>query len=930
MKSAKHIKYEGNPRHAKGLQILSDREYKRLAKRAASMALAAAMAASTLCAPALAVNYDAGNGTVHTGTEGDNIMSWQDGENAEWTEDNKYNHTEKNDNEINITGDGSTVDTNDQILDVGDNTTGVNGNDHLDINISDVTADVEDGESAIEIGSGAQVNVNIEDSNITTHDADTIHIEDSAPADSASSVTLNLNDVNITTDGQNISSVYVGEDTVGTLILSAVTITSEDTGVELNSDVQVVLDDTTITSEQGAAMSVESGSATIELDGVNELTGGYIGYGSDAYAGLNLSEGTNVTIKDEDSNGSLTANGGRLEDGNTGPYAGGAGIGSNNNENMGDLTITGGTITANGGKNSAGIGTGHSSSVSENAAGSITITGGNVTATGGNSAAGIGTGANGKIESITISGGEVNANAASADEVASSQSNYKIDGGAGIGTGEAGTVGTITIQNTTEDIVAYGGGEGTDSNYYGHAAGIGAGWNGAIDKIEINNCSNIEAKTIGEGGVGIGSGYGGSSVNSILIENSKVTATGGKYGSGVGSGSSNSTVGTISIKDSELQATGGEFAAGIGTGFYQSTVNKIEIDGGRITANGGSCAAGIGTGYGYGGAESKVDTIEIIGGNITANGGSYGAGIGTGYNYIDYGLGSTVETIRITGGKIHAVSGKYASGIGNGMNGSGGKIVITDGVQQLYAMGDYYFAIDTRADVSEVTASILNGKFLEELDKEDSNGLNKREDATFNVLDEEGNVVYTFTLTYDEEYGYLYDSFAFNLPAGRYTIVNAKPEGASEEEEAAYGGKQVQGDPLSDEAKDLVLIYEVKDGAMSTYDRLQFYTPTGGNGGGEETNPTPDPDDEPELILTPVPEEEIPLAPAPVEEIPEEETPLVDAPVIDESLEEIGEEDVPLASAPKTGDESGAFGLMAVLSGMALAVMSFFGKKKEQ
>lgn len=101
--------------------------------------------------------------------------------------------------------------------------------------------------------------------------------------------------------------------------------------------------------------------------------------------------------------------------------------------------------------------------------------------------------------------------------------------------------------------------------------------------------------------------------------------------------------------------------------------------------------------------------------------------------------------------------------------------------------------------------------------------------------------------------------------------------------------------------------------------------------------PTPDPDPEgPTLILTPVPEEEevpeeeTPLAPAPVEEIPEEETPLVDAPVIDESLEEIGEEDVPLASAPKTGDESGAFGLMAVLSGMALAVMSFFGKKKEQ
>ena len=109
-----------------------------------------------------------------------------------------------------------------------------------------------------------------------------------------------------------------------------------------------------------------------------------------------------------------------------------------------------------------------------------------------------------------------------------------------------------------------------------------------------------------------------------------------------------------------------------------------------------------------------------------------------------------------------------------------------------------------------------------------------------------------------------------------------------------------------------------------------------GTGGGDEDTELPpeeDPSDDLVLILTDVPtEEEIAdeataLAAGPETEetvIEEEETPLVGAPVEEAEIEE---EETPLSAVPKTGDESGVFGLMAVLSGMALAVLSFIDRK---
>ena len=1026
------MKKTNRSKHSKELKVLSSRECRRLAKRAASMALAAALAASTLCAPALAVTYtideDEGLGTVHTESNEDGIWSWQEIVGQIINPEQWYNHN--NDKELIIKGDGdhTTVDTTDQVLDVGDGTTG------LDIMIDGVDAEVEEG-SVVDIKDNTDVEVAIVDSHLSTKDEDAaaIHVRgDSKVGIFGSEVSGSGTGVK----AEDNTTLIIGgaEVKVGELIYTPVpqempetTIETTGTGVELNGDVDVTLGGATITSEQGAAMSVESGAnVTIELNGENEVTGGETG--DNAYAGINVDAGTSVTITDEDSDGYLTATGGSVY------RAGGAGIGGNgeyeisrNEVNLiGDITIEGGTIEASGGQYAAAIGTGGSMSNSNvgyeeptEEIGSITISGGTVTATGDYSGAGIGAGRKGVIDEINITGGNVTATGKTGSagigtsSLRSEVRSITISGndtvvtakggssGAGIGTGNSydseSKVSTIQISGGT--VTATGGGSGAgigagEKSDIGsieisggritakggdQAAGIGLGWwQGKMDSILIKGEDTYVQATGGQYGAGIGSGYAaekieGKAISSIEIRGGTVIAKGGSYAAGIGGGRNDydakgaKVIGSIEISGGKVDATGGKYGAGIGTG-YRNVVERIEISGGSVTAEGGSQAAGIGSGY----SNSVSENILIRGGHIIAKGGSTGAGIGAGQKGtasnieisgdetsveatggtwgagIGAGYAGNFGTIEITGGNITAKSGKEASGIGYGKvlpTGDLGSIIIKDGVK-LYAMGDSklatgdepaetFFAIDTRADVAGVTASILNGKFLEELNVEDSNGLYKKQDATFEIRDENGKVVYTFTLTYDEEGKFLYDSFAVNLAPGTYTIVNVA---ANENEEPAYDGKQVQGDPNYNaaEAENLTLKFVVTGKAegsnLSTYNWLQFYTPTGGSGGEEIVTPNPDPDDEPELILTEVPteeelpEEETPLAAAP-EEIEEEETPLSDAPVVDESLAEIGDDDVALSGAPKTGDESGVFGLMAALSGMALAVMSFFDRK---
>ena len=168
-------------------------------------------------------------------------------------------------------------------------------------------------------------------------------------------------------------------------------------------NVDVTFDDLKIdVSDEGkAAVRVEgNGDVTIELDGDNKLKSG--GYN--------------------------------------------AGLEKNDHESSGKLTIkddndTKGSLTAEGGKDGAGIGGGY-----ESGAGNIEITGGTVEAVGGEGAAGIGGGVYGPGHDIEISGGKVSATGGDANKNLESSRT----GAAGIGDG-AGTEGVGA--DTGDEIV---------------------------------------------------------------------------------------------------------------------------------------------------------------------------------------------------------------------------------------------------------------------------------------------------------------------------------------------------------------------------------------------------------------------------------------------------------------------------------------------
>ena len=146
--------------------------------------------------------------------------------------------------------------------------------------------------------------------------------------------------------------------------------------VTIANNAKITLSDVTITGG-----IVCSGTAEITLVGTNSVTG------ATNMAGIQVGgSGTTLTIK---GNGSLTANGGNQS----------AGIGLSRAWDVdatgGDIVIEGGTITANGSVNGqwgAGIGTGVIYGGKTARLGDITIKGGTVTANEGTNANGIGTG----------------------------------------------------------------------------------------------------------------------------------------------------------------------------------------------------------------------------------------------------------------------------------------------------------------------------------------------------------------------------------------------------------------------------------------------------------------------------------------------------------------------------------------------------------
>ena len=334
---------------------------------------------------------------------------------------------------------------------------------------------------------------------------------------------------------QNEKTTYGDKDTVitnqdrDTASSNTVTIEAKDE----DDKVEVKLDNVNIdTSKQNkAAVSVTgSGDTTIELDGDNKLKSG------SAHAGLEHNKtdtSGELTIQDNDKNGSLKAAGGQY-----GAGIGGAGV------NDAQVKITGGKITATGGEYGAGIGGGFKGS------GDVTISGGEIHANGGNYGAGIGGGdySSGKV---TISGGEINATGG-----------YL---GAGIGGGEKGR-GDVTIT----------GGEITSATGGKYGAGIGGGKEGRGD-VTIEGNTEVNAAG-GAGGAGIGGGYvAKNNSNQITIKSNEngsptVNAVGGSRdkttkfgGAGIGAGGDSTASTDITLEGKvTINATAGKDNAAIG------------------------------------------------------------------------------------------------------------------------------------------------------------------------------------------------------------------------------------------------------------------------------------------------------------------------------------------------------------------------------
>ena len=68
----------------------------------------------------------------------------------------------------------------------------------------------------------------------------------------------------------------------------------------------------------------------------------------------------------------------------------------------------------------------------------------------------------------------------------------------------------------------------------------------------------------------------------------------------------------------------------------------------------------------------------------------------------------------------------------------------------------------------------------------------------------------------------------------------------------------------------------------------------------------------------------------PLVEVPKEEVPLAEVPDEGVPLVEIPDEEVPLAEVPLTGDESGIWYVIVVMSAAALAVMNVLEKRKKK
>ena len=299
-------------------------------KKVVAVTLATAIAVSTISASASAVSYDLANGDVTIGQDTNNgAFSYQ----GEDKEDNRtyVNKDEQDDGKIIIKGDKDTPTSNtvtvQEDVKKTDNADGSEGRD-VDIVIDGVNADTsKTGESTVTVGEGANVDLTVKDSTLTTggNGIDIGKDLDGTDENKDTKVDLTLEDTTINQTNKNSAGLDVRQ----------------------GSDVDLTLKgDNVIDGSAAIDSATKEGKkltdSNINVEGIRvggEVASDFSGAEKDAH----------LTIKDDKGkDGSLTAEGG----------FGGAGIGGGIESTGSNITIRGGTIEAEGGSNAAGIGDG--------------------------------------------------------------------------------------------------------------------------------------------------------------------------------------------------------------------------------------------------------------------------------------------------------------------------------------------------------------------------------------------------------------------------------------------------------------------------------------------------------------------------------------------------------------------------------------------
>ena len=244
--------------------------------------------------------------------------------------------------------------------------------------------------------------------------------------DKTATCVVTVTDAPIAIDLSTLTADYEAKD--GETLTGTLNGSTQPYKISIADGATVTLDGITINGTTGKSYNWAGitcvGDATIILkDGTTNTVKGF----NSEYSGIFVPKDKTLTIKGEtEGTGKLIAS----SNGDGAGIGGGDGY-SSTAKNCGNIVIQGGVITATGGSNSAGIGSGGYGSC-----GDITISGGTVTATGGEMSAAIGSGyGSASCGKITITDGVTS--------VTATKGSYSPNS---IGAGDYGsTCGTVTI-----------------------------------------------------------------------------------------------------------------------------------------------------------------------------------------------------------------------------------------------------------------------------------------------------------------------------------------------------------------------------------------------------------------------------------------------------------------------------------------------------